>query len=396
MHSAGHVGTGTLMRLSKVSKRLRLSHAAVVVPAAAVVGVWAFMFVAPSLPATMLFPPTTSPPKAPPQPVEPRVPTDAERMAGVWAQAYRQKDWPRAIGIGHELNRLAPGNTTYAYNLACSYARNAEPDKAAKWLAQAAADGFSLIKLLERDSDLEDMRSHAGYQAALAAVKKNRAAELADLRARFEETPMHMVLPPDYKKDQPAPLIVVLHGKGSRAHWIADNWVNVAGEMGAILIAPQAVYPHPGSSGFTWQGRDTNDSLCDDAEYLVRWTFEFAVKKYNIDRDRMVLTGFSEGGFVSQSVGPRTPHMFTGVIPMGSTYIREYDAPPKATGDRPPRFFFMSGEHDRTANEMPAAAEDYKAAGYETGLRIYPNVGHSFPNNRDEELGKAIEFVLRR
>ncbi|UCE61939.1 MAG: hypothetical protein JSU63_09430, partial [Phycisphaerales bacterium] len=84
----------------------------------------------------------------------------------------------------------------------------AEPDKAAQCLARAADNGFSLLRLLETDPDLESMRSHVGYQAALAVVKETRAAELADLRERFEEQPMHVVLPPDYKEDKPAPLIV--------------------------------------------------------------------------------------------------------------------------------------------------------------------------------------------
>ena len=42
------------------------------------------------------------------------------------------------------------------------------------------------------------------------------------------------------------------------------------------------------------------------------------------------------------------------------------------------------------------AAKDYAAAGFETGLCVYPDVGHRFPINRDEELRKALAFVLQR
>ena len=80
---------------------------------------------------------------------------------------------------------------------------------------------------------------------------------------------------------------------------------------------------------------------------------------------------------------------------MATGYIRELDSPPKATGDRPPRFYFMVGERDRPVEQMRLAARDFSKAGYETKLRIYPDAGHTFPFNRDEELRRALDFVLR-
>ena len=50
----------------------------------------------------------------------------------------------------------------------------------------------------------------------------------------------------------------------------------------------------------------------------------------------------------------------------------------------------------KAAEQMHQALADYTAAGFETKLRIYPNVGHAFPQNRDAELRKAIDFVLLR
>lgn len=323
-------------------------------------------------------------------------PSKADRLAKKYAEAHAQEKWPRAIEVGLKLNELVPDSNRHQYNLACAYARNAELDKAAEWLGKAAANGFSLLKLFENDPDLANLRSHAGYAAALSVVKKTRAEELVVLRARFEETAMHVVLPPEYDKDQAAPLIVALHGKGSYASDIAQEWRSLAAEMGAILVAPQAVVPFAG--GFSWNNADTLSNLCDDAEFLVRLTVAFAMNHYRIDKDRTILTGFSEGGFVSQSVGPRPPYLFTGVIVMGSGYLREYDQPAKAIGDRPPRFYFMAGERDRgaPAKQLHLAAKDYAAAGFPSKVRIYPKVGHRLPKERDDELRTALEFVLQR
>ncbi len=323
-------------------------------------------------------------------------PGKADRLAREYAEAHAQGKWPEAIQVSLKLNELVPGNSEHQYNLACAYARNTEPDKAAVWLTKAAANGFSLLRFFKNDPDLANLRPHAGYKAALSIVKKNREGELAALKAKFEQTPMHVVLPPAYDKDQAAPRIVALHGKGARAPGIAEGWRNVAAEMGAVLIAPQAVIPM--GPGFSWNNADTNDSLCDNAEFLVRLTVEFAMDNYRIDKERTVLTGFSEGGFMSQMVGPRPPYLFTGVIPMGCGYLREFDEPSKAVGDRPPRFYFMAGERDRAvpAVQLRLAAKDYVAAGFRSKVRIYPKVAHAFPINRDEELRTALDFVLRR
>ena len=54
-------------------------------------------------------------------------------MAGDWTEAYRRRDLPRAIELGLKLAELAPTNSTCAYNLACAYYLNAQPDMAAQW-----------------------------------------------------------------------------------------------------------------------------------------------------------------------------------------------------------------------------------------------------------------------
>ena len=321
---------------------------------------------------------------------------DIERVQKDYVEAYQQKDWPRAVELCLEFNRLVPDNSRHQYNLGCVYSLNGEPDKAVKWLNRAAANGFSLLRLFENDSDLDNVRSHPGYLEALAVVKETRAKELVALRAKFENVPMHVVLPPNFDKDKATPLIVALHGKGGRATGIAGQWRKLAAEMGAILIAPQAVTRHGG--GFSWNKADTNYDYGDNAEFLLGLTVEFASKNYRIDWDRAVLTGFSEGGAVCRSVGPRPPHVFAGVIPMGCDYLPEFDKPTPAVGSRAPRFYFMAGALDPVvpADQQRLAAKDFTAAGFETEYFIYPNVGHAFPLNRDEELRKAVEFVLQR
>jgi len=170
--------------------------------------------------------------------------------------------------------------------------------------------------------------------------------------------------------------------------------------MGAILFAPRAVYPIHGRGGVTWiDPARIDDPTCqDDAEFLVQLTVESALAQYRIDTERIILAGFSQGGIIAATVGPRSLHRFAGVVAMAGQYLPKFDAPPKATGDHPPRFYFMIGEHDRSVavESYHLAVEEFTAAGFAAKLRIYPNVGHQFPTSRDEELREALDFVLQR
>lgn len=318
------------------------------------------------------------------------------RLAAQAAAAYDAKDWPQAIRTYRKLVELAPDNATHAYNLACTCALGNHADEAVQWLAEAARRGFSRLTLLQRDSDLDRVRSHAGFPVARALVEGNRQKVLADLRARFDKTPPVVVLPPDHDSDEPAPLIIALHGYGGRARHMVGPWQKIAAEMGAILMAPQAVFPIPGSGGPTWiDPNRINDPTCtDDALFLVELTLEQALRDYRIDKEHMILTGFSQGGIITTTSAPRTTHRFAGAIPMAGGYLPRFDAPPKATGDRPTRFYFMIGEREQAVPQYELAVKDFTAAGFQARLRICPGVGHTFPKDWEREAREALDFVL--
>ena len=316
------------------------------------------------------------------------------QLVSNFREAYQKKDWPRAIDVGRKLVEVAPDNGVHAYNLACVYSLNGDTEEAAALLAKAADNGFARVSLVETDSDLDNLREHAGYQAALALVRTNQRKTFAGLRRDFLRAPPLVVLPTGHRENEPSPLIVALHGYGARARGMAKAWEMVADQIGAILVAPQAVHRVNGGTGFSWLAR--GDQSVDEADFLVKLTLEMVTKKFKIDSKRTVLTGFSQGGFVAHAVGAKQPYKFSGVIPMAGGYIPAIDAPAKATGDAPPRFYFMVGEHDRPLEQMRQAAEDFAAAGFDVKLRIYPGVGHTFPKNTVEELHDALEYVLER
>ncbi len=204
----------------------------------------------------------------------------------------------------------------------------------------------------------------------------------------FKKNPPLIITPPRHKKTKPAPVIISMHGYGGRAEGYPVYWRKVARQVDAVLVIPRAVRPLPNDGpGASWNNPD-------EADRLVDLTLKYAAEKIAIDEDRIILSGFSQGAFMAQTIGLRHPQKFLGIIPMAGGYVPNIDAPQKAKGKRIPRFYFMVGEEDRNADQVKLAAKDFKAAGYPTKLRIYPDVAHRYPKDNDKELRKALKFIL--
>ena len=237
-----------------------------------------------------------------------------------------------------------------------------------------------------RDEDLDGIRDHAGFAAAAERIKKNNAAALELFKTEAEHATIVTTLPPNFDKSKPAPLIVALHGYGSNAEDIASAWRAPAAAVGAILIAPQALQKAGG--GFSW-------GVVEQGEFLVMRAIEKTRAEYNVDPKRIVLTGFSQGGGMSFTIGVRHPDMLAGVIPVAGFYDHRVDPIPAQPGVRLPKFVIMNGAKDEEADNNRGAAKRLEAIDVPVLLRIYENVGHAFPPDREHELERALEFVLK-
>ncbi|MFH1558321.1 MAG: PHB depolymerase family esterase [Pseudomonadota bacterium] len=314
---------------------------------------------------------------------------DVEVLVSAFEEAHHDRDWARAIEVGLRLDEVRPNDQTVRFNLACVYALHGDHDKAVDWLTMAAKNGLHRVALIEKESDLDSVRDHPGYAAALERVKSNYERRRTRTRTKFERQPPPIYLPPRYDETRAAPLIIALHGLGGWGSDIADAWRDAAGDVGAILVAPEATRRLKGSRGFNWI-----DS--DDAGYIVELTLDYAKKKHQIDPDRVILTGFSQGGFMAYAIATQHPDWFTGVIPMGTGYLPSIDAPPPVPEGPHPRYYFMVGASDPAAPQTKQAAEDFATAGYTVELEVYPSAGHVFPLNPRQGLRRALTFVLSK
>jgi phospholipase/carboxylesterase len=308
---------------------------------------------------------------------------DPAKLNAAFTRAYQAQNWKKAIEAGHKLVELSPRGGLHQYNLACCYAMSGEKAGALEWLEKAADAGFSDDGLMAKDKDFESIRQDDSFQKQLARVRENATREAADRKAG--NAIIEIVVPEGHDATKAAPAILALHGQGGRAANMIEAWKGVAGEFGAILIAPQAVQKAGG--GWDW-------GYLLDAEFAVLAALEKAAELHKIDEKRVVLTGFSQGGMISYDLAFKHPRRFRGVIPVAAGYHESLAPRPGAAKAGYPRFFIMVGSKDANLGPNRTAAKQLQAIGAEHTLNVYEGVGHAFPKERDAELRKAMKYAL--
>jgi len=106
-------------------------------------------------------------------------------------------------------------------------------------------------------------------------------------------------VPPGYDPARPAPLVVVLHGRGDSGYGMA-----ALSQMNALADAKGFVVAYPESRGDSWNYYRgvpgvVARSRVDDLAFLRRLVERIALD-LPLDRSRLYLAGFSNGGFMTE------------------------------------------------------------------------------------------------
>jgi len=123
-----------------------------------------------------------------------------------------------------------------------------------------------------------------------------------------------LYVPSGYSADRAWPLVITLHGTNFWDTGSAQikEWKALAEEYGFIAVAPklrgystQGILPVPHS----WR----MDDLREDEQFILALLDDLA-GRYNLDRSKVLLTGFSAGGFPLYYVGLRNHERFSMLV----------------------------------------------------------------------------------
>jgi predicted esterase len=188
--------------------------------------------------------------------------------------------------------------------------------------AQYRIELFQLARAGEINFDRTDFRETLKEANTLLDAFAAGNDPFASRRGEFKKAylskadntlqPYQIFVPSGYDKAKPVPLVIALHGMGgdenSYLSYYGQGAFKVEAEKrGYIVVCPK--------------GRKPASMYIGDAERDVMDALGEVRRAYNIDADRIYLTGHSMGGFGTWSIAMNHPDVFAALAPIsgGST-----------------------------------------------------------------------------
>lgn len=199
----------------------------------------------------------------------------------------------------------------------------------------------------------------------------------------------------------PAPLIIGLHGAGTGPQIMCNSDIVDLVEAGGYVLAAPMGYNERGGYGAPRRaGRepDPNEpaNISELSEQDVMNVLQMMLEEYNVDRDRIYLTGHSMGGGGTMYLGPRHAEIWAAIAPIAGGGGRPNQTESlQRLKDEGVGLIVVHGEADEISpveNSRSLAAEA-EALGLDSEYVELPGIGHGPVINLAQEY--IFEFFAR-
>ena len=155
------------------------------------------------------------------------------------------------------------------------------------------------------DVSLEDWLQVAQAFGEFEAHEAGLHMAAVDLQVgdKIEHTQIHYWVPESYDPKKPTPTLLALHGAGGIGLSEVQTWQNVASDLNMLIVAPTDA---GANLGYSFDEREQLASLA-----TLRW-FR---RKFNVDENRIHLTGVSRGGHLCWELALRHPQYWASLAP---------------------------------------------------------------------------------
>ena len=312
----------------------------------------------------------------------------APLAAGV--EAFKEVSWPEHLGRFREHVVDAAGEALQALDALANCTTQSNPVmgayRALSFNTRAVEKLYPVSFMLPPVSRFfvsDAQREDEDLLAKLAAADPTReevgimhASNAATDRGGFS-----LYVPEYYDPDQTWPLVVALHGGSGHGRSFLWTWLREARSRGVIVASPS-------SREGTWSlmGPDVDS---DNLDGIV----EHVGKLWNIDRDRILLTGMSDGGTFSYLSGLRDNAPYTHLAPISASFhplLLEMASPERLRGLP---VYLIHGALDWMFEvDIARTARDaLTAAGAQVSYHELEDLSHTYPR---EENAKILDWML--
>ena len=310
-----------------------------------------------------------------------------QEMRGYIGSLFQQQKYEEAARILEKhLDRFPDHLEANAYNLALIYGRLKQYQEAINALQYA----------LDRDVWFNKYAFGAEFWEPFKKIEEfekflDRNETLRQEAQKSAKPDLLVLTPKGYKKEEMKyPLFIALHGGSSNIENFREVWKSEKMEEEFITAYVQSSLV-VGMNSYTW----TED--IDTAKKEIVEAYNEIIKKYPIDREEIIIGGFSAGGVAALEV------TLCDLIPVAG-FIVLCPAKPESFHDeniieakeRGVRGTILTTEMDPRLSVQKEMVEVLKTADFPHQFVVTPNIGHWFPEDLDVKIDEAIHHIRNR
>ncbi len=298
-------------------------------------------------------------------------------------ELFAQKKYSEAASLLESVLDKFPDNVrANTYNLAYAYVLQGQNDKAVEALEGGHRRGIFYGIWDFANKFWDPLKNSPRYEAF---HKANQAR--VDEAQRKASMRIEVMTPANYDPAKKYPLFIALHGGGEATADFKPNWTSprLRGEFITVYVQSSQV---AGMDGFHWQDIS-----------ITRKDLEAAYKKilqqYPVDPARIIIGGFSSGGFGSlvAAFGDFFPvRGFIILCPEVPQTISDADI--QAAKARGLVGTLLTTEQDNRVEAQRALMGRMENLGLRVQFHVTPNIGHWYPKDFEELLDRAIGMIF--
>lgn len=313
---------------------------------------------------------------------------EADRLGGAALAASADGEYDDAVQLQYWAVKNGDGSDGL-YNLACFYSLAGKADASFYWLQLAAEKQGVDPDWAGEDSDLKNIRKDSRWPKVRNYL---RAWNAHWGTSTLSETTL--VVPKGYDPATPIPVIVGLHGMGSRAsHFVDDDFQDWADELNVAFVGVSGTQPQ-GPTSFVWsEDPDRDLQRIDDAFAEIK-------DRLSPKQGQIALFGFSQGAMMAAEIAARHPDRFAGALVMspGGNGNANIAAITKTGDHQRQGFVCVCGAREAFGNVLMTKryARDLTSLGCRVEHLPYPGMkDHSFPPDFAKKFPEWIAFMLK-
>lgn len=222
---------------------------------------------------------------------------------------------------------------------------------------------------VERRDDATLLEALEGADPSRDGVGIMNASNGREQRGGFS-----LYVPEYYDGEQATPLIVALHGGSGHGADFLWTWLREARSRGCILLSPTA-------------RQDTWSLMGPDLDSApIAQMIDYVTGRWHVDRDRVLLTGMSDGATFSLVSGLRDGSPCTHLAPISGTFHPMLMDGATALAGKP--IYLTHGALDwMFPVDMARMARDaLRAAGADVVYRELPDLSHTYPRDENPRI----------